>query len=862
MGAIFFAPPDPCQNKRRYLSRGLRYCDYVDIIQCAMSYKISLRPKSLPFAIGLFLFSVYLLSFSGRFHVMDELAVFTAGHNLARFGRADINQLIWTNHWTPNPPGVWGTDGNLYTKKPPGISFIAAPLIGLGHAVPGLNAVHVALLTNALVTALTASLLFIWLADLGHSRPTATLTSLGYGLCTIAWVYARMFWESSLLALVFLVVAWSVYRANYLAAPRRRWLWLLLCGTATAIGLTLRFEAALIVVFIGLYLIVSQRTSRAVDKQRGRLKNEGSPHPRFSVSPLIHFLLIYLLPSLIIGLGLLYFNFTRYGSLGETGYSQEILFRRPWVGAFGLLLSPGRGLFIYAPLTLLLFFGLRPAWRRLPRPYFWLVVTICLGYWLFYGSWFAWGGTWGWGPRFLLPILPLLMGFVAEPLGWLLGQAQGGLRTKFLWLGLGALVVLSLVINFLGVAVDFNEHFRRLDSNGNFVFNWAEFPPLAHWRILREGLVDLIWLRPHAEGLGIDWAVLLPALILFAFSMVGLIVTYRGHKQAENEVADSPTLSGDKIRPAQASRYALYAFAVVVAVSLTWLMMLGSARAPLTGDQARSDLGVLDALANSAQSEDALLVPMPPFGDTQEFSTLLMAYLEAPLPIYAWIESGPRAIQPEERERIQQAVEAEARRVWLFERWLTPNDPTTLTATGLNQEAFPVSERWFAQSGRLGLYALPANSQPSSPITPLNVPFQGGLTLIDAAVWAETLTFEPGDTVKLRLTWQATTANELPPPAIPAGAITAFAQLLDQATPAQNVVQKDRLLVDLQDLSQSPLRPGETVQQGYGLELPDDLASGSYSLIVGLYHTQTGQRLPRADASPDDFVYVTNIQVK
>ena len=66
---------------------------------------------------------------------MDELAVFTAGYNLARNGRADINQLIWTNHWTPNPPGIWGVDGDLYTKKPPGISFIAAPLIGLGGAI-------------------------------------------------------------------------------------------------------------------------------------------------------------------------------------------------------------------------------------------------------------------------------------------------------------------------------------------------------------------------------------------------------------------------------------------------------------------------------------------------------------------------------------------------------------------------------------------------------------------------------------------------------------------------------------------------------------------------------------------------------
>ena len=133
---------------------------------------------ALAFWLGLFLFAIYLLSFSGKFHVMDELAVFTAGHSLAGSGRADIDLLIWTNHWTPNPPGVWGSDGHLYTKKAPGISFLVAPLIWLGQTLPGLNAVQVGLLTNAIVTALTASLLLLWLVDLGFSRRIAALFTL------------------------------------------------------------------------------------------------------------------------------------------------------------------------------------------------------------------------------------------------------------------------------------------------------------------------------------------------------------------------------------------------------------------------------------------------------------------------------------------------------------------------------------------------------------------------------------------------------------------------------------------------------------------------------------------------------------
>lgn len=838
-----------------------------------MLSKLSLRSGSLPFSIGIFLFSIYLLSFSGKFHVMDELAVFTAAHNLAQHGQADINQLIWTNHWTPNPPGIWGENGNLYTKKPPGISFASAPLIGLGIAIPGLNAVQVGLLTNSIVTALTAGLLFIWLIDLGFSKSTATLSTLGYGLCTIAWVYARMFWESSLLAATFLVAVWSIYRATHVPELRRRWPWLLTCGVAVGLGMALRFEAILMIALIGLYLVANQqrgasasgRTSEVVSQEVGHITHStsSSSHriPRLALpgSALIRLIAIYLAPSFVIGLGLLYFNLIRYGSIGETGYSQEILFRKPWVGAFGLLFSPGRGLFIYAPLTLLLLFGIRPAWRRLPRLYFGLIGSVCLCYWLFYGAWFAWGGTWGWGPRFLLPILPLLLLFVAEPLEWLGRQKQSGLKSRFLGAGVGILAILSLVVNFLGITVDFNEHFSRLGSNDDFVFNWAAFPPLAHWDILREGLVDLIWLRPHVEGLKIEWPVLLPTLVLFVLAAANLIMTYYGEIGTPNKGLGSTTQI-----PRQTSHLELRSIALAVAIGTTLLTMVGTAHVPLADQQTKLDLPMLDFLSDMARPGDALLVAMPAFGDVQEISTLLMAYQARPLPTYVWIEDGPRAIQAYERARVQQAIQAKARRAWLFERWHTQSDPTSISATHLDQTAFPVQERWFAQSGKLTLYALADSSQPSPTKVPLNIPFQGGLALVDFAVWNDELTVETGDTLKLRLTWQAAGASEPLPEGMPGttGGIIAFAQLLQPGTPVDNVAQSDRLLVDLQTLNRSPLQPGQTVQQGYGLLLPDDLTPGSYPLIIGLYHAPTGQRLLRTDDSPDDFVYLTNIVVR
>ncbi len=75
------------------------------------------------------------------------------------------------------------------------------------------------------------------------------------------------------------------------------------------------------------------------------------------------------------------------------------------------------------------------------------------------------------------------------------------------------------------------------------------------------------------------------------------------------------------------------------------------------------------------------------------------------------------------------------------------------------------------------------------------------------------------------------------------------------------MAQNDRLLVNLQNFKQSPLLAGQTIRQGYGLQLPDNLAPGAYPLVMGLYQSGSGQRLPRTDGSSEDFLYLTTIQV-
>jgi hypothetical protein len=795
-----------------------------------------MKSLNLAYWIGLLLFSVYLLSFSGKLHVMDEFVGFAVGNNLVQHGRADVNQFIWTNHWHTTPPGLWGQDNNLYTKKAPGISVAAMPLIWLGHTLPGLNAVHLGLLVSAIVTAATGSLLFIWLSEQNFSRPIASLAALGYGLATLAWVYARFLWEHSVMAFLFLATAWALYRAFQRSGqPGERsndWWPVLLCGALMAVALSMRFEAIFAVGLVGLYLFLTTPAALE-DFSWNSLRRAVTDKQRWG------WLAVYsALPAATL-LGLLYFNAIRFGSAGETGYNREILFHKPWEGSFGLLFSPSTGLFIYAPLTLLLFGGIWPAWRRLPRLYFGLITALVVFYWIFYGSWFSWGSTWVWGPRFMLHGLPLLMLFVAEALAWGSDQARRLWARPFIWAGAAVLTVTGFIINFLGVVVDLNEHFLRLGRNDNFVFNWEAFPPLGHWRILQEGLVDIIWLQPSPTGLTLIWPILAPALILFSLALIGLLASY-------------PPLS-----PPRPTHYALrITFYVLLPLALVYWQMLGTASIALANPQAQADQPLLDLLAASAQPQDSLLVAMPPFGDVQEISTHLMAYLDRPLPTYAWIESEPKAIQPDERERLWQAVQAEGGRAWLLERWLTPKDPLSLTADRFNRQGFPVQEWWFEQSGKLTLYALADG--PATISNPVNVPFQGGVQLVEFAVFGES---EPGQILKVRLTWQAGPPEQLAAADLPEGGLVSFVHLVDEGS-AGNAAQQDRLLLDLREVKRSPLQPGQTLSLGYGLRLPDNLPSGSYPLIIGLYGVSTGQRLPRADGSPDDFLYLTNITIK
>lgn len=150
---------------------------------------------------------------------------------------------------------------------------------------------------------------------------------------------------------------------------------------------------------------------------------------------------------IIIAIGIIaLYNLARFGSPFTSGYyfGEGEGFNRPFlVGIFGLTLSPYRGLVWYAPIVLL---ALPGAWRlyRQQRAVTWLLLALIAAPFAVYASWWSWHGGVVWGPRFLLPVLPLIM-LCTAPI------VERAFDHAAIRLGVIALAMLSIAVQIPGI---------------------------------------------------------------------------------------------------------------------------------------------------------------------------------------------------------------------------------------------------------------------------------------------------------------------------------------------------------------------------------------------------------------------------
>ena len=341
-----------------------------------------------------------------------------------------------------------GVGGRRYSPYGIGLSVVAIPLYLLGRFVAtfvpeqfqALTVKGSVSLTNAVLSALVCLLLVKTGSLLGYSRRVALQLALAFAFCTFFVVYATKSFLTQPLETLCLIGTLYFLIAFSRASDARM---LLYAGCFCGAGIVTKPVFIINFPVFLVYLL-------AISGKKRRLTNLAlfsAPMPAF------------------LGLALWY-NYARFGSILNTGYPAANLFSTPLpVGLFGLLLSPGKSLFLYAPIALMGVAAFK-AFAKSHKHELWMLLGLFGANVLVIAKLMYWSGEGSWGPRYLTLVLPCLV----LPIGALLVTGSTVARRSFL-----ALSLAGLLVQFGGISVYYGTYYRVI---GEFPYRRSHSDPL------------------------------------------------------------------------------------------------------------------------------------------------------------------------------------------------------------------------------------------------------------------------------------------------------------------------------------------------------------------------------------------------
>jgi hypothetical protein len=806
------------------------------------------RRASVSGALFLFLFAVYLLTYTPRINSSDGLAMFATAESLVRRGALDIEQIRWLDL----QQGTYGLDGLLYSRKGVGMPLGLLPLTWLGLITPWFGTVSVSLLFNPIVTALTATLLLAYLERLGFSRRTGLAVALIFGLATLAWPYAKSLFSDPFSGLLLLAAAYALLRfyqamagneaeqpgngevgsesllpippsphlPTSLIIQRSRislYLFPFLAGLFLGWNVATRYAEALFLPLFGLLLLYYLAKAKA-----GR---PGLPARAWLLSSSFWLPLVaFALPIFLVGLGLIVFNLSRYGDPLNTGYLPNETFSGVLLdGLLGQLISPGRGLFLYCPILVLSLWGVVPFFRRC-RAEAGLALSIIIFHLLLYGKWFMWHGGYAWGARFMVPTLPFWAVFLAPVAARVMGEGRG-FQSAMLRIVFFGLLGLSLIPQLLSVIIDFGPFQNALLETGLPLFARQTFfgpqysPLLKAWGFIASDTLDLVWAW---QGKINGW---LLGVLLINVSLAGLnlkrLVSRDGgpglSKVKRLEIglnaANNKLLSHSPHLPISPSPHLLPYLSTLIA-----LVFLLAYTHSLPAKPVRE---IVEILNQTVQPVDAVITNSP--AATEAFAELYKGRASV-----LGLNTGSGPLPADITARLNWIM-THHRQVWWLPGELPPEKSAveqTLLATG-----FRVRNDRFERQ-RLALFAYPEQLTIADRLTSLN------FDVIRLAKVAYTSPVAAGQALPVELQWQ--TAAPL------AEDYHVFIHLLDRQ--GRMVAQADGQPGQWTRPTTS-WRVGETVVDRHGLWISPEMPAGYYQLRLGLYRPGDGRRLHLPDGA-------------
>jgi len=311
---------------------------------------------------------------------------------------------------------------------------------------------------------LSALALYDLVRHLGHAGRevrAALGVALLYAVGTMAWTYAHLDFSEPVISLGYIMLARALF--TWRLSPHNGSK-LLLAGLWLALAITVKVAAGLALLPVLLYITFVWRYSLTQSKHR------------VTLLALLRSFLWLGLPLVGVGLFVLAYNYYRFGSISETGYSaikDQFAAGSIYGGLFGFLFSPGKSIFLYSPALILTVFGLRPYFKRGDnRLELGFGLVLFFTYLLFYAFFWNWEGDWTWGARYLLPTFPFVL-LATVPLFEDLSRATRR--------GFYACICSALLVNALGLLIQFDQYFLA-SYNAGVNQDWRFIPELSPLR--------------------------------------------------------------------------------------------------------------------------------------------------------------------------------------------------------------------------------------------------------------------------------------------------------------------------------------------------------------------------------------------
>lgn len=305
----------------------------------------------------------------------------------------------------------------------------------------------------ALLAACSAGVVFL-IARRFVPNMAAMLIALTLGLGTSLWsVSSQTLWQHApnafFLSFGFYCLARWHHPASENDKHRADRRWPIGCGACLACAVVCRPTSFVYVICVGIYLLIASIAEHARHRPPHDAGEAGAPIARGAFAR-------FVLGGAPIAILLGFYNFHYLGApwrFGQTEAGKAIaeyktgspaIWQTPFhVGMSGLLVSPGRGLFVYSPVLLFAIAGAWLAWRdrrwRFLRPLTLAAILVIA----IEGRHYDWWGGWSWSYRKIVDITPVLALLLMPIIGAVL-------RRRWAVGAYLALLAISMAIQFVG----------------------------------------------------------------------------------------------------------------------------------------------------------------------------------------------------------------------------------------------------------------------------------------------------------------------------------------------------------------------------------------------------------------------------